>query len=224
MRIFGYIRVSSRGQLAGDGPERQQDAINKFCGEHTLEIAGFFRDAHTGTAEAMDRPGFSSMMESIDAYPVHAIVVERMDRLARDLMVSELLLAECRKRNIKVFSVDQGQLIDMASDDGDPTRVLIRQLMGALAQWQKSELVLKLRKARERVRERTGRCEGPVRYGATESEARCLLLIGGMIEDGTPYRQIARFLNESEFKSRWGKLWSHRTVAKVWQRSKTKGK
>jgi len=36
-----------------------------------------------------------------------------MDRLARCLMTQEFLLAECRKRGLKVYSADQGQLIDM---------------------------------------------------------------------------------------------------------------
>lgn len=224
MRIFGYIRVSSRGQLAGDGPERQEDAIKKFCEEHKLVSQGQFRDAHTGTSDAMDRPGFSDMLEAFDALNcirVEAIVVERMDRLARDLMVSELLLAECRKRNIKVFSCDQGQLIDMASDGGDPTRVLIRQLMGALAQWQKSELVLKLRKARERKREKFGRCEGFAKYGAKPSEAMVLKIIRDMRDENKTWHSIAQFLNSSGFKTRWGSTWDNNSVAKLIKRTQS---
>jgi len=54
-------------------------------------------------------------------------------------MTQEFLLAECRKRGLKVYSADQGQLIDMAENGGDPTRVLIRQILGALAQWEKND-------------------------------------------------------------------------------------
>src|SRR5204863_235004 len=97
-------------------------------------------------------------------------VVERLDRLARDLMVSEFLLKELRIRGIKVFATDQGALIDMANNEGDPTRKLIRQIIAALSEWEKSQLVLKLRVARERKRKQTGRCEGPLPYGSITAE------------------------------------------------------
>lgn len=223
MRIFGYIRVSSRGQLAGDGPERQVDAIAAFCKEFGLTSMGQFRDAHTGTAEGMNRPGFSDMIGAADAAAtcrIEAIVVERMDRLARDLMVSEVLLAECRKRGIKVFSADQGQLLDMASDGGDPTRVLIRQVMGALSQWAKSELVLKLRKARERKREKFGRCEGFAPYGEKPSEAMVLKIIRDMREEGKTWENIVEFLNSSGFTTRWGKTWKVTNIIRLHKRNK----
>jgi DNA invertase Pin-like site-specific DNA recombinase len=139
MKAYRYIRVSGRGQLNGDGPDRQRDACDK------------------------DRPSFREFIETHDAHvsqgltPIGVIVVERMDRLARDLMVSEMLLKECRVRGIKVYACDHEALIDVASDAGDPTRKLIRQFMAALAEWQKSELVLKLAKARDRIRKTTGR-------------------------------------------------------------------
>jgi DNA invertase Pin-like site-specific DNA recombinase len=54
----------------------------------------------------------------------------------------------------------------------DPTRVLMRQLMGAVAQYDKSQIVAKLRGARMRKRAQEGRCEGRKPYGfyAGESE------------------------------------------------------
>ena len=41
-----------------------------------------------------------------------------------------------------------------------PTAVMVRQILGAVSQFEKASLVQKLRKARERKRETTGRCEG----------------------------------------------------------------
>ena len=149
--------------MEGDGPERQKDTIQAFCKTHGLNITDFaFEAAVSGTVEAMERPVFADVIERIAASngSISGIVVERADRLARDLMVSELLLKECRERGIKVFSADR-ELIDLASDQSDPTQVLIRQIMGALAQWEKSQLVLKLRKSRERIRASGRKCEGP---------------------------------------------------------------
>jgi DNA invertase Pin-like site-specific DNA recombinase len=47
----------------------------------------------------------------------------------------------------------------------DPTRILVRQMMGAVAQYEKSQIVLKLRGARLRKRAKEGRCEGRKPYG-----------------------------------------------------------
>jgi hypothetical protein len=46
----------------------------------------------------------------------------------------------------------------------DPTRILVRQMMGAVAQYEKSQIVLKLRGARMRKRAKEGRCEGRKPY------------------------------------------------------------
>lgn len=200
MNVFGYTRVSGQGQVEKDGFPRQNEAIRAFCEKHGLALEQAFREeAVSGTVEGMDRPKFSAMIALMEERQIKAFVVERMDRLARDLMVSELLLGECRKRGIMVFSVDQGTLTDMASDGVDPTRVLIRQIIGALAQWDKSNLVRRLRLARERVRAKTGRCEGPKPFGQTVVEQDFIRMVLHIRSTGTSIQGIADMLNEQGF-------------------------
>ena len=67
---------------------------------------------------------------------VRLVLVERADRLARDLMVGEVLLAEFRKLGVTVIAADSGT--DLTAGDDDPTRVLIRQVLGAMAQFEQS--------------------------------------------------------------------------------------
>lgn len=214
--VYTYIRVSSRGQLDGDGPDRQRDAIAAFCAAHGLKPVGeFFERAVRGDTEGMDRPAFSDMIERTvnlakNGHPIEAIVVERMDRLARDLMVSEVLLAECRKHKLKVYAADQGNLVDMAGDGGDPTRVLIRQIMAALAQWEKAALVKKLRLARERKKALTGWCGETRPYGALEGEKEILDLILSLWA-ATPrptYRALEEKLRQADIVNRSGGYWS----------------
>lgn len=220
MNVFSYIRVSSKGQLDGDGPERQRTAIQHFCQGNQLRHIFEFSEAITGTSDAADRPQFSELLFSIDAhnsgkYPanmkIDAVVVERMDRLARDLMVGEVLLGELRKRGVKVFATDQGALIDMASDGGDPTRVLIRQIMGALAQWEKSQLVLKLKKAKDRIKASGKRCDGNKPYGITTAELQVVKLVKGLT-GASSTKGIAEMLNEGGFQTRRNTPWSRSSV------------
>lgn len=218
MNTFAYIRVSGKGQVDGDGYDRQAEKINAFCNLHNLDSYGVhYEAAVSGTVEAMSRPAFLKMLEQIDAsnkteHPIQAIVVERMDRLARDLMVSEFLLRECRERGIKVFSADQGQLLDMASNDVDPTRILIRQLMAALAQWEKSMLVMKLRIARDHKRETGARVEGVKPYGTMPGEASILELAYNLYQSGSGPSRVADYLNQGGFKTRGGKPWDRKTA------------
>jgi len=53
-----------------------------------------------------------------------------------------------------------------------PTAVLVHQVLGAIAQFEKASLVAKLKAARDRKRARDGKCEGPVALGA-EPGTRC---------------------------------------------------
>lgn len=213
MNVFGYVRVSGRGQIDGDGPSRQRLAINHFCNSHGLTlVSDYFERGVSGTVEGMDRPEFTAMIEHIEVCGYRAIVVERMDRLARDLMVQEFLLAECRKRTIKVFAVDQGSLIDMASDSGDPTRKLIRQLLGALAEWEKSQLVSKLRAARQRKKSQAGYCEGQRPFGSWPAEQAILDFAVSMYETTKNYDRVAKMLNDGGFKPRYAKQFDRKSV------------
>lgn len=212
MNVFGYLRVSGRGQVEGDGPERQRQAIKSFCETHRLVYASeFFEEGVSGTVEGMERPRFAFMVEGNP----EAIIVERMDRLARDLMVQEFLLAECRKRGIKVYSADQGALIDMASDGGDPTRKLIRQILGALAEWEKSQLVMKLRAARQRKKAKTGRCEGGLPYGTIATEARILRFAIDTFDTIKNYGTVAGMLNDGGFTTKQGKAWTRQNLRPI---------
>jgi DNA invertase Pin-like site-specific DNA recombinase len=224
MNVFGYIRVSGKGQLDGDGPERQKLAIEDFCRNQKLDLTQLFQDTISGTIDGMNRPKFTELLYHTEERKVKAIVVERMDRLARDLMVSEVMLAHCRKRNIQVFSSDQGNIIDMASDGGDPTRVLIRQIIGALSQWEKTNLVQKLRVGRERKKLKSGgKCEGRKKYGDLPGEQTIVDLIVHMRKSEMILKNIAGCLNLEGFKTRFNKKWNVFSVLHILEREGVTG-
>jgi DNA invertase Pin-like site-specific DNA recombinase len=212
MRAFPYLRVSGKTQVDGDGPDRQSEKISAFCQRHGIEMGAVYFDAGvSGTVDSLDRPMLAKLLD--DSRPGDAIVVERMDRLARDLIVQEVLLAECRKRQLKVFSVDTGDTKDVASNDGDPTLVLIRQILGAVAQWEKSVLVMKMKAGADRKRRETGRCGGVVPYGQGDSSEKDFLgLMLLMWEQKDSMSTIARNMNERGIRTRSGKEWTKQRV------------
>jgi DNA invertase Pin-like site-specific DNA recombinase len=216
------VRVSGRGQIDGDGPQRQRDAIQQFCGAQGIGRFDFFtEEAVSGTIDGLSRPVFLQMIQEIEAVQKDGssgevcIVLERMDRLARDLIVSEVILKECAARGIPVYAADQGQKIDQASVEADPTRKLIRQIMGALSEWEKSVIVKKLRAARDRKRQETGRCEGVKPYGSEPGEEVTLALMRERRKQGVSFSCIAGDMNFLERYTRKDKPWTKAAAYQV---------
>jgi DNA invertase Pin-like site-specific DNA recombinase len=217
-KAFSYLRVSGKGQIDGDGFPRQREAVTRFANSRAIEIAGEFRDEGvSGTADSFERPGLSDLFIAIRSNGVRAIIVERSDRLARDLMVGEIILAEARKLGVIVLTSDG---VDLTVGDDNPTSILIRQILGAVAQFDKSITVQKLRASRNRKRRDTGRCEGVKPFGYLPGEQVAIARIKGLMrktrgENRRSPAAIAEALNAEEISSRSGKPWSRSTVYKI---------
>jgi DNA invertase Pin-like site-specific DNA recombinase len=81
------------------------------------------------------------------------IIVENASRFARDLIVQETGYAMLKARGIELIAADAPD--SFLSDT--PTAVLIRQILGAVHQFDKAMLVEKLRGARDRKSAKLGR-------------------------------------------------------------------
>jgi DNA invertase Pin-like site-specific DNA recombinase len=126
------------------------------------------------------------------------------------------MLKELRERDIKLFFCDQG-LVDQVNDAGDPTKTLIRQILSALAEWDRAMQVLKLAGARARKRAETGRCEGAKPYGTKPGEAEILATINRFREDGHSWSFICEALNRGALKTRGGQPWTRQNVQSIWK-------
>src|SRR6516164_9081714 len=166
-KAYAYLRVSGRGQIEGDGFTRQLTAIKKYAAANNIKIVRVFREEGvSGTTDWEDRPSFSEMIGIMMSNGVRTVLVERLDRLARDLMVQESVIADFQRKNLTLVSVSEPDLLIE-----DPSRILMRQVLGAFFQYEKTLLVAKLRGARQRVKAQTGRCEGKKPYGTLPGES-----------------------------------------------------
>ena len=121
------------------------------------ELVDEFYDAAVSGADPIDeRPGFAAMLKRIEGNGARTIIVETASRFARDLMVQEVGHAKLRERGIDLIAADNpGSFID-----DTPTAKLVRQVLGAISEFDKAMTVAKLRGARERKRREAGKCEG----------------------------------------------------------------
>jgi DNA invertase Pin-like site-specific DNA recombinase len=211
-----YLRVSGLGQVRGDGFERQRTSIAHLAKANGYRLVDEFRDdGISGVTELANRPGLAALLDRVESNHVRCVLVENASRLARDLMVQEVVLAQFRKAGAAVIAADGGT--DLTVADGDPTRKLIRQVLGAVAEFEKSTQVLKLRAARERIRRRTGHCEGPKPYGSYPGETKLLAEMQRLRRKPSggkrrSYEEIATALNSQGAANRAGRPWSARMV------------
>ncbi|BDQ33590.1 recombinase family protein [Pseudodesulfovibrio portus] len=160
MKAYGYLRVSGAGQIDGDGFTRQQEEIERHAKTAGIEIVRYYREEGVrGTTSETDRPAFQEMVSAILKNGVRTIVIEGMDRLAREYRIQESLVIYLASKGITLISARTGEDVTEAMQ-ADPMRKALIQMQGIFSELEKSMLVKKLRAARERVKQKTGKCEG----------------------------------------------------------------
>jgi DNA invertase Pin-like site-specific DNA recombinase len=206
---FGYLRVSGKGQLTGDGFPRQRATIEAYANARGYKIVKWFEErAIPGATEWENRPAWVEMMQQLNG--VRTVLVEKVERLARDLGVQKWIFRDLRKRRVELISATEENL------DADPARVLFRQILGAIAQYDKAMTVLKLRHARKQIKAATGRCEGQKPYGHFPGESAIVARMCELRNRGCSYTAIAESLNRECVSTRVpGRRWDPRTVQRI---------
>lgn len=219
MKAFSYLRVSSKGQSDGDGFPRQRAKVAAWAKQARAEIVReFVEDGISGTSEIKDRPALTDLLAAVMANGVRVVVVEKADRLARDLIVSELILGEFAKLGVQVFEAEGGT--DLTGAPDNPTGRLIRQILAAVAEFDKTSIVLKTRAARERIRRSGQRCEGRKPFGRTEAERAAIERMRQLRRKPVKgirasLAKVAASLDAEGHKSRTGKPWTAEAVRQI---------
>jgi DNA invertase Pin-like site-specific DNA recombinase len=215
MKAYGYIRVSGQGQVDGDGPVRQEKAIREYAEKHGISIDKIYRDdGVSGTLE--HRPALAQMMVSLEqnGHGIKTVIIEKVDRLARDFMVQEAIIRDFRKNGFELISVCEGD--DLL--ENEPSRKLIRQMLGVIAEYDKDMTVLKLRAARERKRARDGKCEGRKTYEETMPEVIAEIKKLRRKPKGArrmTHREVAEELNRKGYKTRLNREFTAQIVQNI---------
>ena len=174
LKAYGYCRVSGAGQLEGDGFNRQENAIHAFAAKHKIEIVHVYREQVSGVKDHEDREVFQDMVSAILRNGVRAIVVEGLDRLAREYRVQEQLIIYLASKGITLIDSRTGEDVTKAVNE-DPMKKALIQMQGIFAELEKNLLVKKLRLARETKRKADGKCEGRKGWGDVPEERDAIL-------------------------------------------------
>ena len=159
-----YYRTSSQTNVGSDKDslKRQQEAVHSYAANNGIEIVREFYDAAVSGADPVDtRDGFGEMMTYMLGNGARTILVENASRFARDLLVQLTGHEYLKRRGMELIPVDAPTHFT----DDTPTARMVREILGAVAAFEKNSLVGRLRKARDRKRRDQGRCEGNPTFG-----------------------------------------------------------
>jgi DNA invertase Pin-like site-specific DNA recombinase len=167
-KAIAYLRTSSANTGEDkDSETRQKRAIEAYAKRAGFEIVDSYYDAAVSGADPVDtRPGFGGMLARIAGNGVRTIIVETANRFARDLMVQEAGHAYLQQLGVKLIAADSPEAF--LSDS--PTAVMVRQILGAVSQFEKAALVAKLKGARDRKRKTGVKVGGRKNYAERSPE------------------------------------------------------
>lgn len=188
VQAVGYVRTSSAANVGGDkdSEKRQRLAIERFAKHGGFDLVAWFNDPAVSGADPIEtRPGFSALLDRVEGNGVRVVLVEDASRFARDLVAQELGVLMLIKRGMRVITAAGDDLTDAT----EPSRIMMRQIAGSFAEYEKRRLVKKLHDARERKRAETGKCEGRKSYA--EARPDTVALVKQLEAEGLSYRKIA---------------------------------
>jgi DNA invertase Pin-like site-specific DNA recombinase len=217
-KAYGYLRVSGQGQIDGDGFRRQEEEIRSFCKSSGIELAWVYQEQGvSGTTDETERPAFQEMISAILKNGVRTIIVEGLDRLAREYRIQETLLIYLASKGITLINARTGENVTEAIAS-DPMKKALVQIQGVFAELEKNLLVKKLRTARRAKAEANGKCEGRKSYreAAPELVAKIKALYRKPRKgERKTLQQIADQLNAEEAFTLDGKPWTKHNLHRV---------
>jgi DNA invertase Pin-like site-specific DNA recombinase len=218
----GYVRVSTAEQVEGFGLEVQERSIRDFAKGKGLRLLEIERDEGQSGSNGLDsRSGLAGALAKLETGRASTLVVYRLDRLARDLLLQETLIARLRQAGAEVVSVTEP---DVDGGGQDPTRDLVRQVLGAIAQYERAVIKGRLMAGKAAKVAQGGYGGGRPPYGLRASnrrlvknpdEAPVVEMIARLRSEGCSYRKIADSLAAAGMRPRQGNRWHAMTVQRI---------
>jgi DNA invertase Pin-like site-specific DNA recombinase len=208
---YGYVRTSTNEQKKKSGPGRQLAAIERCAKTLDFEIVDTFIDDISGAKDCFQRPQFRHMISEMIKNGVKCFVVENLGRLARGSTVQDNVIVYLCAKGITLVTANNCVNVTELYHS-DPTHKAMIQMQGVFFEWEKNEIVRRLKAGRERTGNRGGR--PPVYPKELKTRIRRLR------SRGKSYGQIADILNLEQVKTTTGNPWSPQLVRMVGIESK----
>jgi site-specific DNA recombinase len=224
-KAIGYVRVSSIGQVDGEGLGVQKDKIEAWCRYQQVELLGIEMDAGISGAEIDNRPGFIEALRKALAFGEGVVlVVTKLDRLGRDALDIQEVIALLLDSSIRIVSIGDG--IDSASGMGSAILKVLTNILATFAELEKETIRTRLVDGRRRADREGRRYASEPRYGRTVGpDGRVLVaapeeqvvieMARHLHQSGLSYRTICQRLHETGHRPRRASTWSATVVRRL---------
>jgi DNA invertase Pin-like site-specific DNA recombinase len=224
MKAIGYIRVSTIGQVDGEGLGVQRDKIAGWCRYQQVELAEVYEDAGISGA-SMDRPGLQQgLARVLELGDQGVFVVARLDRLGRNAIEVQVTLRDLLARGVRVVAIADG--IDTSSGMGSSIVKLLVSILSSFAELEREVIRTRLLDGRKRARQERRvyaaephlglrvHDDGETLVEATE-ELGAIRRASELRKFGHSYRSIARTLDSEGFRPRRAPVWQAAVVRRM---------
>jgi len=217
--VIGYTRASTGKQELG--PQAQRAALEDWCREHKANLVAVHEDRGvSGGTPIDDRPGLLAALNSLRARGAGVLLVARRDRLARDPLVALMAERLAERSGATVCSAD-GQ-----GNGHGPEGELMRRVLDAVAQFERSLIRLRIRSALAVKRSRGEKLGGRVPYGYRLGrdkrrlepympEQKVIDRATALRAAGMPLRSVARALEAEGHTPRSGRQWHQQAILRI---------
>lgn len=172
--IYGYCRVSSKGQLDNNSLEQQEEEIlNKY------DNAIIIKEQYTGTTT--DRPKFKELINELDKNDI--LVVTKLDRFARNTEEGIHLIKELFAKGVSVHVLNVGLLEDTTMGKFFLTTLL------AVAEMERNMIIERTQNGKAIARQKEGFKEGRPKK-STEKQIKYALSLLTVNGGDNSYRQV----------------------------------
>jgi DNA invertase Pin-like site-specific DNA recombinase len=219
---ISYLRVSTETQVDGFGLDIQRDDVAALTLNLNLNLVGEYVDEGICGAEGLDvRLALARALDYLGEHPGTILIIPKLDRLARDLMVQESILADAWKAGAEVLSCSETERTYCRPDSpDDPARTLIRQVLGAVAAYERSMIRLRMTRGRRRLLDQQGWAGGPEPYGwSNETEQLVLAEVTMHRQDRRTWAWISSRLNQTGRFKRNGANWTAQEIQRTHSRA-----
>jgi site-specific DNA recombinase len=229
LRAAAYARVSTKRQAEKQlSISAQLRAIRGYARERGWEIVDEFTDAGYSGRDR-NRPGLKALVVAACSGRIDAVVVWKLDRLARDTLISAGLRQQ--------FTTNNVQLVSLHEHTGDsPQEKLVARIFEGLAEFYSDNLSQDIRRGQREVARRGFYPfpHAPIGYRRVETRdgrARRFLLapdetygpvLAGIFADyasGKTATQISKTLNEKAIPAGSARRWTAKRIYYVLKNS-----
>ena len=229
-----YARVSTKRQEREGTIESQIAALQDYARQHGYQVLPEWQFTDAGVSgNILTRPGLDRLRTAALSHAFRFLLLLDIDRLARDMLLQMLLLAEFREQGLEVVFLHSPPLGQTPLDE------LMFNITGAFAQYERSKISERMRRGWLHKVRNGERVPQPAPYGyrylpATEGKASCWEIdpvaapvvkevFQWYTEEGWTVSAITRQLNETQVPAPRGEVWYSSMVSSILHRQSYTG-